>query len=679
MLFNKLRKKDKHVLNGFHKDSFMKKIDGVFVQNTVMRLLAAFFLISGFCVFWNTVNDGTSFKTLEYVREIDIFSIVCATAAVFVSLSILRFILSPRKKETETASENSGDSGMEISQYSKIGRPRYDAYFMLIGFLWFALITLFNNDSFYYVFGISAIMAAMLFYLLKNNLLKELYKLKTWHSVAIIAFGAVIVCAFVGFFCVIRYRIYYSSTFDLGIAGQMYYYMKETLTPMTTCERDVLLSHFAVHFTPIYYLLLPVYFVFPYIETLLIAQPILIVLGVIPLFLICKHRGFSPAVNLCIGIAYIFSLAAVAPNFYDFHETAFIPVMMLWFFYFMEKQKWIPMYVFLGLTLCCKEDVSVSMACIGAYMLLSGGKSKSTKFHGAVTAAVSVCFFLIITALLEKYGDGTFSHRFNSLMAQPENGITEIIRTVITDPAFIIQEAFKEDKFIFLFQLFVPVGFLPFLTKRAGHFLLLVPTFLVCLLPEYYYQHNIDYQYVFGMIPMLFYITAVNISEFGTVKDSGRMPEENSLASKDKVRILPSLQTSVKKYVLPVMAAAAVMFTFSHITPKSRMYKAYTDWDKNKIEIYEMYLSKIPEEASVEATHMFVPRLSQRRHIYSITNDNVQSKWGLCDYVVMKVGPGLSDEDREFTQRKTGYLLRNGYEYAFGDDREIAVYRLKSV
>ena len=37
-----------------------------------------------------------------------------------------------------------------------------------------------------------------------------------------------------------------SPTYDFGIFSQMYYYMKETGLPFTTCERDGLLSHFEV-------------------------------------------------------------------------------------------------------------------------------------------------------------------------------------------------------------------------------------------------------------------------------------------------------------------------------------------------------------------------------------------------------------------------------------------------
>ena len=68
---------------------------------------------------------------------------------------------------------------------------------------------------------------------------------------------------FVSAWAVGRVYSFSSPTFDFGIFSQMFYNMKETGLPMTTVERDGMLSHFAVHVSPIYYLMLPFYWLFP--------------------------------------------------------------------------------------------------------------------------------------------------------------------------------------------------------------------------------------------------------------------------------------------------------------------------------------------------------------------------------------------------------------------------------
>ena len=69
--------------------------------------------------------------------------------------------------------------------------------------------------------------------------------------------------SFTAVMTVLRYRLNYASAYDFGIFSQMYYYMDKGLSPLTTCERDGLLSHFAVHLSPVFYLLLPFYKLVP--------------------------------------------------------------------------------------------------------------------------------------------------------------------------------------------------------------------------------------------------------------------------------------------------------------------------------------------------------------------------------------------------------------------------------
>ena len=67
---------------------------------------------------------------------------------------------------------------------------------------------------------------------------------------------------FVSFWTVYRVLTYRAPTFDFGIFSQMFHQMRTTGLPVTTVERDGPLSHFAVHVSPIYYLLLPFYCIY---------------------------------------------------------------------------------------------------------------------------------------------------------------------------------------------------------------------------------------------------------------------------------------------------------------------------------------------------------------------------------------------------------------------------------
>lgn len=60
----------------------------------------------------------------------------------------------------------------------------------------------------------------------------------------------------------LRYYKLCTPAFDFGIFTQMFENMKDGLGPVTTVERNYELSHFAVHFSPAYYLMLPFYMLF---------------------------------------------------------------------------------------------------------------------------------------------------------------------------------------------------------------------------------------------------------------------------------------------------------------------------------------------------------------------------------------------------------------------------------
>ena len=134
------------------------------------------------------------------------------------------------------------------------------------------------------------------------------YALRGWDSSpmpeksraeALPAVGLTAILA-VGFFLLVsvwtvgRVRSFCAPTYDFGIFAQMFHSMKTTGLPITTVERDGALSHFAVHVSPIYYLLLPFYMVVPKPETLQVLQAAVLASAVIPLYKIGKRYGLPP-------------------------------------------------------------------------------------------------------------------------------------------------------------------------------------------------------------------------------------------------------------------------------------------------------------------------------------------------------------------------------------------------
>ncbi len=71
-----------------------------------------------------------------------------------------------------------------------------------------------------------------------------------------IVFGAA-QAMFIALYTCARYNNYASPNYDFGIFCNMFSSMVRDFTQTVSCERDAIIQHFAVHFSPIYYLMLP--------------------------------------------------------------------------------------------------------------------------------------------------------------------------------------------------------------------------------------------------------------------------------------------------------------------------------------------------------------------------------------------------------------------------------------
>lgn len=97
---------------------------------------------------------------------------------------------------------------------------------------------------------------------------------------------------------VYKVKTFDGSTFDIGLFSQMFHRMSTDLTAITTLERDRVLSHFAVHISPIFYLMLPFYKLFPHVETLEVLQIWVVFSAVIPLKLLLSKLNLSKLANI---------------------------------------------------------------------------------------------------------------------------------------------------------------------------------------------------------------------------------------------------------------------------------------------------------------------------------------------------------------------------------------------
>jgi len=430
-------------------------------------------------------------------------------------------------------------------------------------------------------------------------------------SIWIAAGIAILFFIFVSIWTVCRVYTFSAPTYDFGIFSQMFYNMKQTGLPLTTLERDGLLSHFKVHMSPIYYLLLPFYCIIPTPATLQVLQAAILASSVIPLWQLCKKYGLHPFIRVLLCLLLFLYPAYSGGTSYDIHENAFLTPLLFWLFYAIDAKKpfWIGLFTLL--ILMVKEDAAVYTAVIGSFLTVYGlirKDERRTSITGILILLLSIIWFLIVTAYLSRMGDGVMTYRYDNFIYDRSGSLFTVIKAALMCPMKVLYECTDTEKIKFIIYTMLPLLGIPFFTRRYERYILLIPYLLVNLMSDYQYQHSIFFQYTFGSTAFLFYLVIVNLAD---VKDIHF------------------------KFLIPATAVIVSIICFVHtVLPVATQYPERYQANQSSYRQTQQVLDMIPDEASVAATTFFTVPLSQRSNLYDIRYTSKETVL-TCEYVVL--------------------------------------------
>ncbi len=567
----------------------------------LIRFIGAFFLVSGINIVIQRRNDVLSVsKWGEFIPNISVIFTVLLMAGVFLAMTAI-YKVTPQKFRI------------------------IDQSFTIASIIYFDVVLMWRSNDSYLSFGVMLISVVFIYYALSKIRNKKLYNRIPWWVCGIIVLSAaVLVTVFVSIFTIYRHRNFGTSTHDFGLFVQMYHSLAQDLTAVTTCERDKSLSHFYVHASYIFYALVPFYKAFPKEETLLIAQAVLAMGGVIPMFLMAKRHNLKGVSLIFMGFAYTFCAGIIAPCGYDFHENAFLPTLLMWLLWAVDGKKYVLFYVFSVLVCIVKEDAPLYVVCIGLYMFFEN-KGNIHRMHGLIMALFSGAYMMFITNWLTEHGDGQMmtSTRFGLLMIDSEGGLTEVMKNVLLDPAYFFSLFVKETTVPFFLQVLLPMLFIPFFTKKIHRFLLMIPFVIMNLVvgAGYGYAASIGYQYIFGPSCLLLYMCIINIDDMGQTR-------------KQEIPVL-----------LGVAALVVSLGTVSHNISYYENHKPSAEYYAN----LEEMLDEIPQDASVICDTWLLPHIADRDEVYLLDNNDYNAATNEIiepekyDFFVVPVGTELTN------------------------------------
>lgn len=498
----------------------------------------------------------------------------------------------------------------------------------------YTVLTVSRKKEFYFVLLLCCLWAILLQYYNRQGWLRFKKPFTKKKSMLLITVCAILFFGIVGGSGALRYLTFHCPNFDFGIFSQMFYNMKHSLQPLTTCERDRLLSHFAVHLSPILYLLLPVYSLFTSPITLQLAQAAILASAVIPLALLCRKFGLSYTRTAVMALILLCYPAVACGTNYDFHENCFLLPLLLWLFYAYETHRLLLMALFSVLILMVKEDAAVYIAFFALFVFLDGKR----RLQGTLLFVGAGVYFLGAVLFLTARGEGVMANRYGNFIIG-DGTLLQAVKNVLVNPGYALLQMLTDGngdsgpKILFILQMAVPLAFIPFGVKCPSRLLLLLPMLLINLMTLYVYQYDIGFQYSFGSTAFLFYLSVINVGEMKP--QTGRM-------------------------LLSIAALSGIMLFFA--LPFSRFTGYVKDYRENieKYRTMEQALQEIHSDGSVACSTMLLTHMSERDIIYE-THYHKPAENEKLDYIILDARYDV-DEAME-TYQALGYRITKTVEY----------------
>lgn len=274
-----------------------------------------------------------------------------------------------------------------------------------------------------------------------------------------------------------RWRIFTLGNNDSAIVIQSLRYALDEGRPLfNTLEKA---SHLAVHNSPIYFLLVPLYALWRRPEILVVGlPPFLIAASALPFYALARPKiGESSA--LILTTAYLLYPSILARAVGDLYEMTFFPALWLATFYYYDRQRPGPFLLFAILSLAVKESIAVTVLFLAFYGII---KRRSLAWILAPLVLGVLSLLLSYAIVLPTFGAGTISSRLATMLGPLGSTPWEALTQAVHQPLTFVQNILTLNKLALFYQLFQPLLFV--LPLCSAEIVLALPALGVHLLAQ---------------------------------------------------------------------------------------------------------------------------------------------------------------------------------------------------
>jgi len=376
-----------------------------------------------------------------------------------------------------------------------------------------------------------------------------------------------------------------TAAYDLGIFAQAVREYAHFNAPMVSIK-GLGFNLLGDHFSPALAVLAPLYWVWPNVRVLLVAQAALVAVSAIPVTRLAIRRA-GVLGGLAIGVAYGLCWGLLGAVGFDFHEVALAVPMLAFSLVALAEQRWRAALAWALPLVLVKEDLGLTVAAIGGYLLL-----RRQWRAGTGAAVFGVGSFLLTTLLIIPRMDHLFhTYRYwNVVTHGPADTASaphpaDLWQLLLNLPR---QATTPPGKPMLLLAVF---GITAFVAVRSPLALLALPTLLwrlVSTYPLHWSTGQVHYNVI--LMPMAF---VALVDALTRLRASTRVPPRLV------ARLTPTVVLAISLLVLPRLA-------FWDLT-RPGYYRA----DQHALAARDL-AARIPADARVSAGNYLIPLLVDR-------------------------------------------------------------------
>lgn len=353
-------------------------------------------------------------------------------------------------------------------------------------------------------------------------------------------------------------------------------------------------SFFGDHFSPFLILVAGIFYILPSSTTLLGAQWIALLSGIVPVYLLSKHLSSALWRSIIVGL-YLLSPIVFNAMIYEFHELPFAAVLALWALLFYETQRFGAFLLFLVLSFTVREDVAL----LGVAFALLGLIDKR-RWHWSVVPFILSGAWLAFSLRAIQGFSATGNYKFDIYYQWLGNTPLSAVNNILTNPLPLLIHLLHPNNVLFLVAVLATVGFLPLLERRSLLF------GLPLVLPYLLFEGGAGTITLFSHYPVIL-LPAFFLGVYRVAKKNPSLHVP-----------LVSKLTAAEPRAPWILLAVVVGYAFITLNPILQSAGAILKDTDRRAGITQDAIKEIGADEAVAASFRSLPVLANRRQIYSL-------------------------------------------------------------